>query len=350
MRNSHGGDVYTAELKDKKLLDFSVNLNPFGIAGEIKQAIRDFADDTPAYPDDKCRMLTSAVAEKEGVGEEHIVITAGAADAIYRIAGRFMPKRALLPSPTFTEYEGALDQNGCFIEYKETSAAKGFIFGHRFIDAIEKGHDIVFFCNPNNPTGLLETNETVLGIIDKCEESGSRAVIDECFMDFVEDSASHTLAHDITSHKNALILRSFTKMYSIPGIRLGYIICGSAEDASALREFNEPWAVSGIGQKCGLAALGLSGYEEKTAAYVAAEREKLYAAFRDIGITYFPSSVNYILFTCDDGMLFEKMLSHGIMIRKCGNYRGLDDTYYRVAVKSQEDNETLISAFREILS
>lgn len=329
----HGGDIYSNSIQ----LDFSVNTNPIGMSRAAKAAAaRAAARQAHVYPDTECRELRAAIAEKEGVSEEGIICACGASELIFAAVRACMPKKALLIAPTFSEYERALMSVGSDIEYYLTAEEKGFRIGSDFIDRLS-GVDMIFICNPNNPTGNIVDKPLMDRISEKCAGEGITCVVDECFAE---------LAGGYSMTGKTPVIKAFTKTYAMAGLRLGYMVADKAF-ICRVKEQLPAWNVSQPAQAAGVAALADSGYLRKSIKYIRKERVFLSRALENLGFKVFDSKANFILLKCEAG-LFERLLRRGILIRDCENFKGLGRGFYRVAVKRHGENVKLIRELGEI--
>ncbi|HIU64812.1 MAG TPA: aminotransferase class I/II-fold pyridoxal phosphate-dependent enzyme [Candidatus Avacidaminococcus intestinavium] len=346
---AHGGDIHSLPIQEKqKIVDFSANINPFGIPSSVKKAVKESLQECINYPDAFCRDLTKLTAQKNGVKSENIFFGNGAADVLFRLTIALRPKKALLLAPTFSDYEKALKSVDCNISYYNLREEDDFLIQEDFLEALDAEYDIVVICNPNNPTGQLVGKETIKKIANKCTENGIRLLIDECFMDFViqEDEFS---AIDFLANEH-IILKAFTKIYAIPGLRLGYCITKDLALITKMRQTGQDWNVSVPAQAAGIAACGEDAYVVKTVAYIARERAYLAEALTELKIRPIPSTTNFLLFHSPVTDLAKKLRKYGFLIRDCSNYHNLRKDYYRIAVKKHSDNKLLINALRKICS
>ncbi len=346
----HGGDIYThRDLKPgQKLLDFSANLNPLGMPESVKQAAISAISASEAYPDPLCRELREAISKEEGIPAGQIVCGNGAADLLYRLVWAVKPEKGLVLAPTFAEYELALQNAGAETEIFPLSPEKGFAPDEAVLDAVKPGVSILFFCNPNNPTGITAGREYLCRLAEKCREAGALLVIDECFLSFVEKGAEKSMIPALSRFENLLILKAFTKLYAMAGLRLGFLLCGSEKLAGEIAASGQAWSVSTPAQAAGIAALSERDYALKTRGYVRENRAFLHKTLEEAGAQVFPSEANYLFFRWRDGHLPEELLKHGILIRSCKNYHSLDETYYRIAVRTAEENRAFAAALRQI--
>lgn len=344
----HGGDVYSARQKMKQEpLDFSANINPMGMPPGAVRAAADALQQCTQYPDPLCRELRAALAAYEGIPAEQIVCGNGAADLIFRIVAATHPQRALLLEPTFAEYEQALRSMDCSIAYFPLQESEGFVLPEAFLQQLTPEINLLFLCNPNNPTGRTVPPALLREIWKRCEEAGILLVVDECFNEFLEHPERNTLKGVLKPGTNAVILKAFTKSFAMPGLRLGYGLCGNKSLAERIFFCGQPWGVSIPAQAAGVAALQEQGYLERMRRLIQTERRWLSENLARLGLCVFPSEANYILFRTETEIpLRERMEQRGVLIRACGNYRGLDDRYYRIAVRGHGENERLIAALK----
>lgn len=346
----HGGDWAGFAAQHRQIpLDFSVNVSPLGVPDGVRRAIELAAAEADRYPDPLCRALRHGIAEKEGLPAEMILCGNGAADLIFRAVLTHRPRRALLTAPTFAEYAAALGMAKCQITYYDLGEKSGFTLDSGILEAIQPGTDMVFLCQPNNPTGLTAPRPLLLQILARCRSVGALLVLDECFCDFLDEPAVYSLADELGSTKNLLILKSFTKLYAMAGVRLGYCLSADTALLEAMALAGSPWPVSTLAQAAGLAALKETDYVQQIRTLIQTERPRLAAQLKELGLRVIPGEANYLLFRCDTP-LAEPLGGKGILLRSCGNYRGLDSAWYRAAVRTQEENLRLIQTIREVLT
>lgn len=345
MANIHGGDIYKYQPK----YDFSANINPLGLHKEILKAATDSLQDIVSYPDVRCGRLRSALSSKLHVPEDYLYFGNGAADVLFTLVLAKKPKRALLVSPTFAEYEQALHSVDCDITYYELDSTNGFSITEDYLTSLTPDLDMIILCNPNNPVGNTIPHELLLCILKRCLEHNIMMVVDECFNDFLDDPKHHELTKELEEYNNFVILRAFTKMYALAGLRLGYLMTANEKLLAKMNSVSQPWSVSIPAQAAGVAALNQDEYVIKTRAYIKKEKEYLCKALEDLEITYFKPEANYIFFY-DRYDWKKELLTEGILIRDCSNYRGLSKGYYRIAIRNREENEALIKAMRKIKS
>ena len=339
----HGGN--TGSLPG--VIDFSANINPLGMPDGVRDALSGSIDGAEQYPDPYCTELRQRLAEHEKISPDNIVCGNGAADLIYRIVHAFRPQKAVVCAPSFGEYTRALNEAGCSIAEHLLTEENGFVLTDSILDELDGSVDICFLCTPNNPTGLLIEPELLERTARRCEENGILLVCDECFMGFVRDGDKYSLRRFISG--NCIILKAFTKLYAMPGLRLGYAVCGSAETSQRIAESGQFWSVSSLAQAAGTAALGEEDYTERTVDFIVAEKDYLISSMRDMGIRVYGSEADFVFFRSLPG-LCEKMLSEGILIRDCQSFHGLEDGFYRIAVRGHEDNTRLITALRRCIN
>lgn len=346
MKNQvHGGNIYKY---DHEVLDFSANMNPLGMPIEVKQAIIDNIHKYEAYPDPNNTELNEAIGAYYKVLKDKIVCGNGAADIIFRIAIGLRPKKGLVLAPTFAEYEEALTSVGCQVSHYYLSKEDNFKLDDGFMEKIDNSLDIVFLCNPNNPTGIPLGKDRVLKIAKKCEECNVILVVDECFTDFLKEEEKYSIIPEVEKLKNVVILKAFTKMYAMAGLRLGFCISSTAQLAEKIENTLQPWSVSTVASVAGVAALERKDFVEKTKEYISKNREILIDGLEKLGMEVVPSLANYILFKTEKN-IEEPLKEKNILIRDCSNYINLNQGYYRIAVKSQADNNKLLDSLREIL-
>lgn len=352
----HGGDIYgTGEklgIACDEVIDFSANISPLGMPSAVRQAVIDELDAAEHYPDVYHRRLQRAIGEKLSklsVTPDMILCGSGAADIIYRFVYALKPRRALVIHPTFVEYEAAMACVGTeIVSYRLNH--EDFSIREDIFNVMTEGIDVVFVCNPNNPTGVLTSRGLLLKMARRAKAIGARMVVDEWFLDFVSDSEAYTMLPYLKDFENVLVLRSFTKMFAMPGLRLGYGVCSDTDFLKKTAQFGQSWSVSTTAEAAGLSALKENDYEKAVIAYVHKERAWLYGQLERLGISYIKSCANYILIHVPMvGNLYEKLLKHKIMIRQCENYVNLDESYYRIAVNDHDKNERLISALEKII-
>ncbi len=353
MIEQHGGDRegYQTEY-GKSPLDFSVNVSPLGLPEGVKLAVIEALDQADAYPDPLCRKLREGIGEKLGIQKDWILCGNGASDLIERCIRTLAPKKALITGPTFSEYRQALERVETKILEFPLREEEDFRVGERIVDAITEDLDLLILCEPNNPTGLLTEERLLCRILESCREKNCFLLLDECFVDFLEEGREEGLLPYLKREKDAdhiLLLRAFTKFYGMAGIRLGYCISQKRELLQKMEEEGAAWPVSSLAQAAGLAALEEEAYGKRLKQLVGEERSFLMQGLKALDFRVIEGKANYLLFYTKDRHLREKLWQRGIMIRDCSNYSGLEKGWFRIGIRSRKENELLLKEMKEVL-
>lgn len=357
MEYQHGGDIYT----NCVTMDFSANINPKGIPKSVKEAMYHAVDQAFCYPDSECRLLREDLSRFHNIPMEQILCANGAADLIFQVAWALRPRQALLIAPSFLEYEQALRSVSCHITYYDLKEEQGFVLHEdaliQWLEQQPVAFDILFLCNPNNPTGFVLEQKQLNSILDYCRKKGIFCVVDECFNEFLDEPWRYSVLERLRQKESGgvFVLKAFTKIYAMAGVRLGYGICGDSQVLHGIQKIRQPWSVSGIAQAAGVAALKENRYVEESRVLIAREREFLKGRLMTLGFHVFDSKANYIFFKDTrtiaekrEKLLYYEMLERKVLIRSCGNYRGLDGTYYRICVKQRKENEEFLSVLESL--
>ena len=345
---THGGDWagFAAQYGGTPL-DFSANISPLGLPEGVRAAVIGSLAQADSYPDPLCRALGQAIGGAEGADPDWCLCGSGAADLIYRAVLAKRPARALVTAPAFSEYEAALDLVRCKTDRFPLREAEDFGLNEGFLEAVGPETDMVFLCQPNNPTGRAVPRPLLVRALERCRAVDALLVVDECFCDFLDDPGAFTMKGLLGKYPNLLILKAFTKLYAMAGLRLGYCLCSDRALLDAMRGAGQPWAVSGPAQAAGIAALRETEYVQAVRALIRTERPRLAGELARLGFRVIPGEANYLLFHTKTPLI-QPLRERGILLRDCGNYHGLESGWYRTAVRTAEENRRLIAALEEI--
>ena len=384
----HGGNIYKIfrEKNIKEILDYSSNINPYGIPDSLKKRITENLEILERYPDPDYIELRQKLAHLNKVDISNIILGNGAIEIIFLFMEVINPKKILIVSPTFGEYERAVkatervedssilgdsnkkkDDEKSFgkqkieIEYFELKESDDFKLNiHNLKNELEKKYDLLIICNPNNPTGkflkLSETEE----ILKECNKYNTKLFIDEAFIDFLKDGIKESIINTKENKQNLFVTRAFTKFFAIPGLRLGYGVYFDKNLEKGISEKKEPWSVNNIAEMAGLTVLDDTEYIEKTLKWITKEKIYMYEKLNEInGIKAYKTEINFITVKIEDKLfskelnvkiLREKILEYSILIRDASNFKFLDERFFRLAIKNRENNDRVIEVLKEIFN
>lgn len=352
----HGGNGRLLAEKNgnssEKWIDFSANINPLGVSKSLRQVLVDSIDRITEYPDISNQYEKDLLREHHGNQDLEILLSNGAVGLFYELAQTLKPKRLLILSPTFMEYEKAFHQEGTEILYHHLTAphftwtVEGLLSD---TDQLEAG-DVVLLCNPNNPTGSLAPVGHLLEIGKRLLEQNIHFILDEAFIDFLEDEKEVSFVPYLGEFANAIVVRSLTKFYAIPGLRLGYAL-GTHPCLAKMNERRAPWTINALALQALPVILKDRDYQTQTLKWLQKEKEFLYQSLETFSaLRVLKPTVNYIFFQYTGAKdLREELWRYNIFIRSCANYRNLTSDYYRIAIRSREENSCLLAALEAIL-
>lgn len=338
-------------IEKERILDFSANINPLGPSPRAIKALQNSLVNIKHYPEPQAESLRQEIARLTNLPEEMIILGNGAAELIYALGRVMKPRRVLVPVPTFSEYAGGFAEFP-LVEVALTRENNFAIEPDWLVELLQPG-DLMVLCNPNNPTGQLIERNRLNPLVKRAREVGAWLMMDEAFMDFVLPEQS--LLPELAANPSLLILRSLTKFYALPGLRLGYL-AAAPEMIEKLSKALPPWRVNMLAQVAGVVSLQDRAYREKTFELINSQRSFLTAGLTAIpGLKPFPPAANFILVDCSGsgytaGQIQDFLGPKGILIRLCDNFAGLDRGYFRVAVRCQEENAVLLHFLREIIT
>lgn len=342
----HGGK--NSKNLDYDVLDFSSNVNPFGCPKSVKNHLKANIRKIEDYPDFSSDLLLSSLKKHTKFAKSNIVAGNGAVELIYNFCSALISKnsKVLIAIPTFQEYESAsLLNNASLAFFKSMNLSQDI---DSFISQIPK-KGFVFVCNPNNPTGTILSRRQMRKIITAAKKLSSIVFVDECFIEMVPNS-NESVLNDVKKFDNLFVLRSLTKSFGIPGIRIGYAV-SSKDIISIMKKIKIPWSVNSLAQDAGIAAL--SNKEYLTASKKLIRQESIFLQDkinRIDGFHCYDSATNFLLIKTkkNSTLLQNKLLKKKILIRDCKNFRGLNSNFIRIAIKSHKENQKLVSALESL--
>ena len=344
---SHGGR-FSGGNQQFDVLDFSSNISPAGMPSSVKSAMKKRLDEMEHYPDTNSINLISSLKKYIKLSDSNIVVGNGAIEILYNFCTTFLSqKRVLIPTPTFSEYESATKLADCkFTFFKTMNLSENL---DSFISQIPT-NGCVFVCNPNNPTGTILSKKQLTKIILTAKNKSSFVFVDECFIELVPES-NQSVINLVKQFDNLFVLRSLTKSYGLAGIRIGYGI-GSKPIIKILKKIKIPWSVNALAQEAGIIAIKNKSHLVKSNSIIKKELNFLNKKIAKIsGFECHDSSTNFILIKTkqDSTKIQKKLLKYKILIRDCKNFRGLNNHYIRIAIKSHKDNLKLVNAMETIV-
>jgi len=357
----HGGNPKEIALKagvnSETLIDFSASINPLGPPSCVSQLLLETPHLINEYPDPNCKTLKRIISESENVPEEWIRVTNGSTELIYLLPFLFSKAQELLIiNPFFTEYDKAFSRFDIKIHSHVLSAHKNFkIQLPELLKQLESIYKLggIVLGHPNSPTGNLQTH-AFPELIEYCMFRDITLFVDETFKDFLSPNFSIWDSYQENTH--LVLIRSMTKFYSLPGLRLGYGIL-APEKNELIATHQNPWSVNSLAQFLGSEILLDKDFKSKTKSWLKNEKEFVLNTLRQIeNIEIFPSSTNFILFrlltnnTNLPGNLFHSLLNDGILLRNCGNFPGLNESFFRISLRSRKENQKLLNAFKNFFS
>ncbi len=354
----HGADTFEAADKTgfirEDILDFSSSVNPLGASRKAIEAIKNSINLIPSYPDSSSTNLRNAIAKHyKGITKDNVVIGNGSTELIYLFADAFMQKgdAAIVPAPSFSEYENAVRKTGATVKHVKLN--KNFQADPaNFIRKMNKKVKVLYFCNPNNPTSILTSIDKLKEIIQEAFARSILVFLDEDFLEFVENGEEFSMIQNLKNFPNLFVLRSFTKIFGLTGLRVGYGIA-SEEITSIMLNTKIPWNVNCLGQAASVAALEDEDHLQKTLELVKKEKAFMLDELKQLKVfkIYPPDANFFFIDTRNSGLtgtqIKERMLKRGVLIRDCSSFVSLDEYFIRVAVKTRTENEKLLDALKE---
>ena len=351
MFSDHGGDLlrraHQLGLSFDALLDFSASINPLGTPDGVLKAAQRALLRLEHYPEIDALSLVEALAKYHDLPPENLLAGSGATELLSLFPHVFKPRRALLVTPSFSEYERNLRRENTTIDYFPLTAENHFQLDvGRLLQQMKVATDLVLLANPGNPTGAGIDPRAILELTEKtCGKI--KIAVDEAFVDFCPQ---RSVIGNVTQYPNLFVFRSLTKFYSIPGLRAGYM-AGPAEEMVRLAAAKDPWTMSTPAIEAAKACLEERSHRQETLAVLPTLRQQLAEGLSALGCEVFPSEANFLLMRLpgkgsDAGQLCDQLLAAGVLARDCANFHSLDRHYLRVAVRSSADNSKLLVAMK----
>jgi threonine-phosphate decarboxylase len=355
---SHGGDVWGFSRKYniplEKVLDFSGPINHLGPSTKAMEAVKQNAQLIRYYPDPNPMELRQEIASYVGhdVCVENVILGNGSIELIYMVPEMFQKGfKAIIPVPSFTEYEKAALRVGgepIFVQLPDD-----FSLNTAHIKkAVTADTKIMCLCNPHSPSGTLYSREKVLELVEFCQKKDIVFSVDENYIEFSEKGENATLAGYVKKYENLFVIRSVTKFYGMPGIRFGYGIAAESL-IDTLQIVRQPWSINGLAGIATLAAFKDKEFISNTKITIAKEKAQFAKLLTEIGgLKVFPSETNFLLVKILDPKLTstalrEELSKEGMLIRDCSTFVGLDNSYFRLTVRSIEDNAKIVEALKK---
>jgi threonine-phosphate decarboxylase len=342
---THGGNLRLASERygRKEWLDFSANINPLGVPMPLQEAlVRAVADGTlEHYPDPDSSALRDAFAQKHGLAPDQVLVTNGASEALNGALAVLPHGSVAIPVPSFGEYTAVAVLHG---HAPLLIPMSGDQFG---VPCPKKRYRGVILGNPNNPTSRLLNQEILLAWLDSCDW----AIVDEAFLELTAGGEQNSSAKWLERYPNLIVLRALTKLLAIPGLRLGYALAGE-QWIQRMKERQATWSVNALAQVAADVLPGLDGYLSETMSWISSEPQWLYEQLNALpGLEVWKPDTNFILCRCarSAGEVVAKMTERGILLRDASNFMGLDNRYFRTAVRTRQENQRLIGSLREVL-
>lgn len=356
----HGGNLQQAAelygVKSDDFLDFSANISWLGPPPGINEAIERGISVMQHYPDPKSRNLVQAIAHATNLPPDHILVGNGSIELIYALLRGLGQQRALVAEPTFNEYARAVQLVGGEVTSFQLLAEQDWKVDLKSVAERLENVDLVFLCNPNNPTGQLLPKRELVWFIEEAKKHGTMVIVDEAFLDFVEDFAdcTYSVLDLVTFVDNLVVLRSFTKFFAIPGLRLGF--CVASPSLIRLISANqEPWTVNCIAQSVGelLVADILAPFRKQVRQKIQESRDQMVTALTEKCRIRSWGQVNYLFLDLGvgvDGAALTSALGYqGLLVRDCNSFGKRFGHYLRVAVRSPEENSHLVRILELVL-
>lgn len=355
---SHGGDWAGASLRTRRpvraLTDFSANINPFGCSRATRTALAAALRDVDRYPDPECREFRRAAAVRHGVTIDEILPGNGAAELIHLAARALHERPALILSPSFSEYAAACSTEGAPVSLiRARSGASLALDSPSVLAAIARRRGCaVWAANPNNPTGRLLRSTWLEDLVRVCRAREHVLVLDEAFLEFASGGERRSWARR-APRMGVLVLRSLTKSFALPGLRVAYAV-GPTDLLHAMKRFQPPWSVNALAQAAGVSLFRQDAFLRRSREGVARLRSQLSAGLGMLGFLPYPSEANFLLCRVPEpgptaSWWKDAALSRGIMLRSCEDFPGLESgRHLRLAVRTAAENGRLIAALGDI--
>ncbi|MCK4956667.1 MAG: threonine-phosphate decarboxylase [Candidatus Cloacimonetes bacterium] len=346
----HGGNVHRIQREKninlENLYDYSANINPLGVPERIKKLISDNLHLLEYYPDPDYQELISSIAEYNRIEEDRIIAGNGASEMIYLFFRALRPDSVLIVSPTFAEYEQAIDPTVTRIDHFELKENEGFELNlPELKQQLSTGkYRVVVVCNPNNPTGNFLKPDEVLEILKICRKHNTILFLDEAFIEFTDNGLADSAVRFLDQYENIFILRALTKFFAIPGLRLGYGITSNTEIRERIIAAKDPWSINCLADLAGRELLREREYIRKSKEWISGERQYVFDLFASVEhLQIYQPQANFALIKLLNDMsvseLKEKLLNDKILIRDASNFPFLDDSYFRIAIRDRKSNE-----------
>lgn len=345
---THGGNIHKVKRKqqgEQKIIDFSASINPFGPPPDIRGVISGAIADIIHYPDPEYTDLKQALSKRYGVPESRLVVGNGTTEILYQLFRTLQPKRVVLPVPSYIDYLKVIQQAEIDYELVYLEEKCNFILDFNDLSSRLQTGDLVLIGSPNNPTGQYCDHETIVSLAQKHRDV--QFLIDEAFIDFVEGAKCVGGVEP-----NVQTLNSLTKFYSIPGLRLGFGVF-EEEIADDINNNLPPWSINTIAEHVGIACLKDTAFYKESLRQMESTRELFLSGLKKVpAIKVYPTAANFVLVKVLNrqkaAVLYEKMLEHGLIVRSCENFEGLEKHYFRFAIKNDADNRKLLAALADV--
>ncbi|MDP0488469.1 MAG: histidinol-phosphate transaminase [Fusobacterium sp. JB021] len=348
----HGGNIYKLLRRgEKNILDYSSNINPLGVPESLKKSIIENFEILEKYPDINYIELRESIGKYNKISKENILVGNGATEILFLYMKALKPKKVIIVSPTFAEYERSLKTFDIEIDFFPLKEEENFILDIEKLKNKGKDYDLVVLCNPNNPTGTFIEKNKLLYLNNYLKKFNTNLFIDECFIEFVKDWEDNTLI-DLKS-ENIFILRALTKFFALPGIRLGYGLTYDSHIIKKIEEIREPWSVNAFADLAGKVILKDEKYISATKKWILEEKIWFYKELGKIEkLKVYKTHSNFILVklkTMSSENFCKLMEKKAVLVRNASNFRFLDNKYVRLAIKDREKNEKVLKIIKEVL-
>ncbi len=358
----HGSDIEAVAkrfgMKEDEIISFSSNVNPLGLSDRFRNEASKYINCITEYPERDYATLRTALSEYTGIPSSCIIPGNGSTELISAFIRCFEGGNALIVSPAYSEYERSVFSSGGRVSFFELLEEDDFELNtDRLLASIDEKTDIIVICNPVNPTSTAILRTDMERILQKAGECGAAVLVDETYVEFC-DMEKYSAEGLLSSYRELFIIRSMSKFFSAPGLRLGYAMTENEEIRKKMEALRDPWSISSFSEKAAVLLLSDKDHIKASGEYIKKERSRVCSLLDELkgyGVKYYSPHANFVLCRIGDEKknataLFEFCMRRGLMIRDCTGYGSLDGRFFRFCFMDEKSDDLLIGAIREYLA